>query len=100
MDMDLRKFGWMLFCLGLILGLAAAYQLYIPHMERWEHVTAIMETTRRGGSPSSTHLLIEARFADARKLGMWLGIASGVTCFLGIALVFSAKKEPSLMDAS
>lgn len=97
--MNSKKFGGMLFALGIVFGLVAAYQLSIPYLERWEEFKAIAESAKYD-QPTSEYLRFQVRFADARQMGLWFGIAAGVVGFLGLAFVFSASPQSSTSDES
>lgn len=87
--MDTKKFGWMIFWLGLMFGVFSGLQYSTRHLERWAEYEAIVKATK---GDSRDYEQIKKRFEDADQLGMWLGITSAVACFLGVALVVSSRK--------
>ena len=46
--MDVKKFGWMLVLLGVVLGLVCAYYSMIPYFNRWDDFDVISEATKAG----------------------------------------------------
>lgn len=92
--MDTKKLGWMLVLLGLVLGIVALYYARRPHALRWEYFEVLSEAIRRGGYSNELGNW-KAMFADFEERKRTFGIASAITTFIGISVVFSSKSETS-----
>ena len=88
--MNVKKFGWLIAGLGVILGLVAAWFAYLPYDMRWVHAAAIQKSI--AGYPQD-EILLSAQFAIYQSRVFVFGVVSAVVIFIGLALVISSNNQ-------
>jgi hypothetical protein len=91
--MDVKKFGWMLVLLGVVLGLVCAYYSMIPYFNRWDDFDVISEATKAGYATREYLRLKAAQAVNQQRMFMF-GWGAAISSFIGWALIVSSKKPP------